>query len=263
MRMRVTGVPVLMMTVALFARGDLRDDLVFYLPFDEGGGATAADVSENALTGDLAGSAEWVTGKYGTALRFAASADLVALVDSDLFHIEGAITQAAWINLDRLPGAHSVIFGTRSGGGGRNIGFGYGLSPSNGIKVWTNGATGGFLDVNDTSTVIEPGVWYYVAYTHTDADSGLVNIYVDGVLSHSQESGNPVAPAAAPSEVTVGTWSGEAWPGIVDEPRLWARALSEDEIVESMNTDSAAFLGVAVEPAGKLATTWAAAKRRM
>ena len=41
-----------------------------------------------------------------------------------------------------------------------------------------------------------------------DDSNGLVEIYLDGEVTHSEESGNPVAPAANTSAVTIGTWGG-------------------------------------------------------
>ncbi len=240
------------------ASADLLDGLVLYMPLDEGTGKKITGLSENAFEGEIQGNAKWVDGKFGKALEFSASSDKVFIDDDPVFHIEDEITQAAWINLNRLPSAHAIIFGTRSGGG-RNIGFGYGMNPSNNIKVWTNNDAGGFLDINDTKTQLKTGQWYYLAYTHTTDGSGLVEIYVDGAVSHSQKSNNPVGPAGAPNEVTIGTWAGEAWPGIVDEVRLWNRALSPDEIKASMEMGPDELL--AVQPHGKLAASWGEIKR--
>ncbi|GIX07944.1 MAG: hypothetical protein KatS3mg115_2347 [Candidatus Poribacteria bacterium] len=248
----IVGLALLM---GAFARADLVDGLVLYMPLDEGKGGTVQDLSPNGFVGELVGSPEWVDGKFGKALRFKGATDYVRVPDHEAFHIEGAITQAAWIYLDRLPSAHAIIFGTRvNNAPGRWIGFGYGMDPDNNIKVWTNGPNGGFLDVDDTKTRLEPGRWYYLAYTHTTDNNGLVRIFVDGVLTHEQESNNPVAPGAQTTDVTIGTWAGEAWPGIVDEVRLWNRALSPQEIAESMNLGADKLL--AVDPAGKLATRW-------
>jgi hypothetical protein len=237
---------------------DLADGLVLYMPLDEGAGNNTADNSPNGFTGELRGNPEWVDGKFGKALRFAASSDFVFIADDPAFHISGEITQAAWINLDRLPGAHAVIFGTRNAAGGRNIGFGFGMNGSNNIKVWTNDPAGNFLDINDTTTILETGQWYYLAYTHQTDNSGLVEIYVDGEMTHSQASNNPVDPAGVPNEVTIGTWTTEAWTGIVDEPRLWNRVLSAAEIRDSMNRGASDL--VAVMPGEKLATSWGEVK---
>lgn len=241
------------------SHADLMEGLVLYMPLDEGSGTATQDFSENGFEGEVVGNAKWVDGQHGAALQFAAAADHVVIEDDTAFHIEGAITQAAWVQLDQLPNSHAIIFGTRQSGATRHIGFGLGMNPANGIKVWTNGAAGGFKDINDNETALELGQWYYLAYTHTDDNNGLVEIYVDGEVTHSEESGNPVAPAENTSAVTIGTWSGEAFPGSVDEVRLWNRALSADEIKQSMDQDAASFL-TPVEPQGKLATAWGTLK---
>ena len=237
-----------------FAAADLLDGLVLSMSFDEGSGKEAKDSSENGFAGTVNGNAKWVEGKSNTALEFNASTDHVAIADNAAFHIEDEITQAAWIKLNQLPGRHAVIFGTRAGGGARHIGFGYGMNPSNGIKVWTNGANGGFKDINDNATKLEVDKWYYVSYTHTTANSGKVKIYVDGEVTSEQDSNNPVAPAGVTSQIQIGTWSGEAWPGFVDEVRLWNRALSDAEMQESMDTVGADLLDVS--PNDKLSTSW-------
>ena len=237
---------------------DLADGLVLYMPLDEGAGNTTADNSPNRFTGELRGNPEWVDGMFGKALRFASSSDFVYIADDPVFHITDEITQAAWVNLDRLPNAHAIIFGTRNGAGGRNTGFGFGLDEVNNIKVWTNTDAGGFLDIDDTVNKLTPGQWYYLAYTHQTDNSGLVEIYVDGEMTHSQASNNPVNPAGVPNEVTIGTWTTEAWTGIVDEPRLWDRILSAAEIRDSMNRGASDL--VAVMPGEKLATSWGEVK---
>ena len=258
--MRALVVACVMLAMgAIGANAELVDGLVLYMPLDEGAGATVADLGPNGLEGEIQGGPTWVDGMQGMGLQFATSSDLVNIPITGALEIADAITQAAWVKLDALPGAHAIIFGTR-GGGGRLIGFGYGMNPGNGIKVWTNAPAGGFLDVNDNITVLDTDTWYYLAYTHTTDDDGMVRIYVDGAMTHEQASGNPVLPADTPTDVTIGTWSGEAWPGHVDEVRLWNRVLSEEEINASMNADVDGFL--AVSPRGKLTTTWAAAKQR-
>ena len=251
--MKIFSVITLCLLVcAAFSHADLTEGLVLYMPLDEGSGTTTQDFSANGFEGELKGNAKWIEGQHGNALQFEASADHVLIEDDAAFHLEGAITQAAWVQLDRLPGAHAIIFGTRQGGATRHIGFGFGMNPANGIKVWTNGAAGGFKDINDNATELETGKWYHLAYTHTDDNNGLVEIYVDGEVTHSEESGNPVAPAENTSAVTIGTWGGEAWTGSVDEVILWNRALSANEIQAIMNQGP-----TPVEPQGKLATTWA------
>lgn len=250
---------LLVLICSTMAAADLLEGLVLNMPLDEGDGKETKDISTNGFTGTIMGAAKWVEGKFGDALEFNASTDFVEIADDKAFHIEDEITQAAWVKLSRLPGAHAIIFGTRGGGGARHIGFGYGMNPSNGIKVWTNGAGGGFKDINDNATKLEVGKWYYLAYTHSSDNNGKVKIYVDGEVTLDNDSGNPVAPAGVTSRIQIGTWAGEAWPGVVDEVRLWDRVLSDAEMEESMNLGSDELLDV--NPKDKLATSWGSIKR--
>lgn len=249
---------ILVLICSTMATADLLEGLVLNMPLDEGDGKETKDMSENGFTGAIAGNAKWVEGKFGDALEFSASSDFVEIADDKAFHIEDEITQAAWVKLNRLPGAHAIIFGTRAGGGARHIGFGYGMNPSNGLKVWTNGAGGGFKDINDNATKLQPGEWYHLAYTHSSDNNGKVKIYVNGEVTLDNDSGNPVAPAGVTSRIQIGTWAGEAWPGVVDEVRLWNRVLSDAEIKEAMNLGSDELLDV--NPKDKLATSWGSIK---
>ena len=74
-----------------------------------------------------------------------------------------------------------------------------------------------------------------------------------------EKSKNPVLPAANKDSVQIGTWAGEAWPGSVDEVRLWSRALSDAEMKLSMQLGAKEF-ATAVEAKNKLAVTWSQIK---
>ena len=56
----------------------------------------------------------------------------------------------------------------------------------------------------------------------------------------------------------IGSWgaTGQKFNGAIDEVAVWNRALTEDEIEQSMGD-----LAAAVDPSGKLATTWARVKK--
>jgi hypothetical protein len=60
---------------------------------------------------------------------------------------------------------------------------------------------------------------------------------------------------SANTSVWIGILNGgyaQAWHGIIDEVKIWKRALNEDEVQLSMDGK----LGAAVKPRGKLAATW-------
>ncbi len=99
----------LLVATSILARAELTDGLVLYMPLDEGSGNTVADLGPNGLEGEVRGSPTWVAGAQGEALQFAASSDLVNIVTTGVLEFADEITQAAWVKLDRLPGAHAVI----------------------------------------------------------------------------------------------------------------------------------------------------------
>jgi len=102
---------------------------------------------------------------------------------------------------------------------------------------------------------LETDRWYYLAYTYTLADNNVtVAIYVDGELTHSQQIPFPGGFPVSPTRITIGTWGNQGWTGIVDEVRLWNRALTAEEIKQSMNQSGEQLL--TVEPREKLTSSW-------
>ena len=54
------------------------DDLLLYLPFNEGKGNTVQDLSKNGNDGEIVGTVKWVDGEYGTALEFSEADEVKA-----------------------------------------------------------------------------------------------------------------------------------------------------------------------------------------
>ena len=86
--------------VFLFAasvvEASLTDGLVLYLPFDEGQGEVAGDLSGNGHDGTLEGP-EWTEGEFGNALSFDGVEAFVDVPFSDDFVITEGITLGAWV----------------------------------------------------------------------------------------------------------------------------------------------------------------------
>lgn len=82
----------------------------------------------------------------------------------------------------------------------------------------------------NVSTSIPPDEWHHVAASF---DSGVVKIYVDGVDAGQDESNASVATAPPLSgAIKIGTSNGGGNPaiGLIDDVRLWNRALAAKEI---------------------------------
>jgi len=132
----------------------------------------------------------------------------------------------AWVNPSSTPSGRRTIFG----GFGSYVDWGITMSSGNfgtGIRTPTGGAT------TVTSGVIaETGVWYHITGT---CDGTTAKIYVNGEYKNSAPTAtnyNPYTGTRMGGEVCC---SGNDFPGLIDEVRVWNYALSEEEIQENMH----------------------------
>ncbi len=110
----------------------------------------------------------------------------------------------------------------------------------------------GLLTYLNAASASEVNKWYHVVGTY---DSKEMKIYVNGKLEGT--SGVQSGPINYPDRIffSIGAYKDDnedfVHKGMLDEVRLYDRALSEKEILNNMEAE-----GLAVEPAGKLSLTW-------
>ncbi len=181
---------------------------------------------ENNLTDSLGtahGSAvnapAYVGGKAGVAsLRLNGTNQSVTVPDAaDLrFTSSQSFTLAAWVKLDRLPGAWAGIVNK-----GRTA-YGLWVTPAN---RW---AFGGATDIVSPVSATA-GEWHLLTAVQ-DGPQGIRKLYVDGLLSAS----GPVGDASATRPLLIGATSdavpGDFLPGCVDDVRLYNTVLSAEDI---------------------------------
>ncbi|MBT5532817.1 LamG domain-containing protein, partial [Candidatus Poribacteria bacterium] len=221
-----------------------EDGLIAYWDFDENSGNTASDRTGNGHDGELVGKPEWVEGPFGSALRFDDAGEYVLVPHDDALNFTDAVTVAAFFNPDgdltsrRLLVKNDSFF----------VIFDFGVTTSIDFLVKPNN------DFAESSTADwTVGTWYHFAGTF---DGDTLRVYVDGVLEGESETGTPIAPS------TLDLWIGaddfgratDAFPGVIDEVRLYDRALDEGEIGDIMEGPQA------VEPRGKAPVAWAKMK---
>ena len=78
----------------------------------------------------------------------------------------------------------------------------------------------------------EAAAWYHIAATFEPYETAhLVRLYLDGVEVTLEKT--EVAPIANNQDLTIGkSQYGEYWDGILDDVRIYSRALSADEIMK-------------------------------
>ena len=229
---------------------DLSDDsLILYFSFDEVDGDTVIDHSQYGNNGTIAGAPEVVSGKFGDALKLNGQDDWVEVPHADILTVDTDVTVMAWINAERHQGPNDQRWQgiVAKGNSPRSYSF-YTEFPSECLHLSAGGSGSvctGKIALNE---------WQHVV---AHVEDGTHRYWLNGESVGEFDSQNPLPGAADTADVLVGkTHEGNReFLGLIDEVRIWNRALSEDEILSEMETSL-----TPVEPLGKLSTTWAALK---
>jgi archaellum component FlaG (FlaF/FlaG flagellin family) len=209
--------------------------------FDEGTGNAAYDSSGNMHTGNING-ATWVDGKFGKALSFDGVDDYVEIApDSDFTPESNSWTIAVWVKANDIKSMEIVSW------------FRCGANPT--CYIPDNPSY--FLDINDVGKLrwivgdsdaqgfevfshspIDNN-WHFITAT-LDTDMNSISLYVDGELSNTTSASTSTISSGTiqvPLEIgrvfrTGWASSGGYFNGIIDEIRIYNRALSPDEVRE-------------------------------
>ena len=195
--------------------------------FDEGSGATAYDTSGNGNNGIING-ATWTAGKYGSALSFNGTNNYVSISNSLPAFSE--FTCAAWVQVADLS-ANRGIF---TSGGFNSSGFRFRVNKDG--SVWLMVAGGGNYNTVLTATgVIQSGSFYHISVTGKSGQ--YMRVYVNGVLAKEKITTQTVDTPTAHGYIgTSWSTSSELMNGIIDDIRIYNRALSDQEIADLYNT---------------------------
>jgi hypothetical protein len=231
-----------------------QDKLVLYLPFDEGSGTTAKDLSPSKLTATLGGDAAWGKGKIGGAMQ-TKSLGWALVKHNAALDLGNAWSIEVWANIDTLPDSYSslvtkadtyMIHLDRDASRG-NIGNNIGIEPYGWPKVeWPPTLKKALVPMKE---------WHHVTAVF---DGKTRSVYVDGKLADSGPHTDAQAKSTADVAIAQdsrGCCNKRQMGALIDEVRIWNRALSADEV-------SQLFSGglTAVDPQGKMATYWAELK---
>ena len=210
--------------------------LVGYWSMNEGSGSYAGDSSGNRNTGVFPGGTAnptWVDGKRGKALNFDGSNDYVAITNANstlkLTSSDG--TFSAWVKPNTISGFDGII--------GNNFGSGWWFILNAGkIAFWaaTDAA------VYDSNTVVPNGQWTHILVTYNNA-SKTATFYKNGVFDGSQVTANTIGNGGTTFYIGNDGRDGAGYPfdGLIDEVRIYNRALTAAEIQALYKSGAAKF----------------------
>ncbi len=185
--------------------------------FNDGAGQTLED-SSGSRNGTIVG-ATWTVGKYGQALDFAGD----AVVDLGNLDLTGSFTVMAWMKTRSLAtgDCRSLVMKVRD----------YGFEICDGrLYAGVGNGTTFTAYVSTPLTAVDLDVWKHVALTY---DGTTLRFYVNGTLVTSA----PGAHVSTNAPLLFGRWSSEEfWDGLIDEVRIYERALGAVEIQTDMAT---------------------------
>src|SRR3989339_2094934 len=194
---------------------------------DDGSGSSAADSSGNSNTGTLTGSPAWVTGKTNTGLQFDGLNTYVSVTDSNSLDLTTGISIEAWVKCGDI---------SQDGSTRRVLDKGaylLGASDKSYFKIFKGGVAS---SVENTWTSADVNVWHHLVGTY---DGTAVKLYQDGVLVNQTATTGNIDTNT--SVLNIGRQSSGAgrFIGIIDEVKIYNRALTLAEVVEHYNPASA------------------------
>ncbi len=208
--------------------GDLPiDGAVAYWMLDESTGAVAADDSANGYDGTLIDmdDSDWVDGLSGNALDFDGVNDHVVAGGVCTGIAGGDVTVSAWVKAPVVNTAHQFVVSINTSNGTNNRLM---------LGTQANSATLSLYESawHDTATTVIDGTWHHVAYVLEDG-LDTITIYVDGsdVLSFASTASIAATDVfSLGQEYDTGLATGDFYSGLLDDVRVYDRALSAPEI---------------------------------
>ena len=255
------GIPVAAQTVVI------EDGLIGYWSFnkDTVKGNTVQDIWGNQ-DAEMIGKIQIVQGKFGEAAQLEGGAGSRVQMTDDIkkakLPTEG-MTVEVWVSDEQFIEWGGYIVAVQDNGpfekgwllGTRWKQFSFALSSDD-----ADDGDGLLTYLNSVNT-FDMGKWHHVVGTYDGAE---MKIYVNGKLENTSDAQSGAINYPDRVFFSIGSYKDDnedfVHKGMIDEVRLYDRALSEKEVSNNLNAE-----GLAVEAAGKLSLTWgqikAAARR--
>jgi len=242
--------------------GDIQadDTLAIYLPFDDGNGKGAKDVTQYGNDAQFMGKSDikWVDGKFGGGIELDGQNYVDIPWTESIDVAEKSFSVEIWFKYAEESASGSLVWGYNVQAG--NPQFWIRAEPG------SNRIRGLIHDKTSTSIIIQTkspyndGNWHHLAFVRDAKGEDTLTVYIDGKVEDSQKGKIGSVTEGQKYGIHLGQRvDGEnKYKGALDEFRLWKRTLSASEIKANMSKGRGQIL--AVQPNGRLTTMWGAIK---
>ena len=190
--------------------------------FDEGAGAVARDATGNGHDAAVQG-AKWVVGRLGSALAFDGNA-MLTVADAPSLDLAEEVTVALWLKLTASTGTWQSLVTKFLGDQRRNYGI-YLRPDTTGPGFSASFANASYRHTDLTAAQsFEDGQWHHLAAT-ASLLGRKVRLFADGdIVAERTIDLGPMLTNDEPLRI------GQGCRAVIDDVRLYGRALSPDEI---------------------------------
>lgn len=211
-------------------------NLVAAYGFNENTGTSANDNSGNNNHGTLTNGPTWTaSGRFGSAIAFDGSNDLVNVNDANSLDLTNGMTLEAWVYPTNLTGYKTIISKERA-----TNAFAYTLAANNSTSGSANQRPNARIRIGSNNRIVTGtsklplNTWTHIATTY---DGAIMRLYINGVqVSTLATTGNITTTT---NMLRIGgspNLGAQYFAGRIDEVRIYNRALSAAEVQTDMNT---------------------------
>lgn len=218
-------------------------DLAAYWAFEEGEGNITEDLSGNDNLGNISGQFDWVEGIIGQAIE-CQGATTVDCGMGESLRIGKNLTTEFWIQPTETITGKNARIDILYMHWGPMFAFCTGWGQDGALTYWYDGPNPK-PTIHSKTTEWKKDEWYHIVGTY---DGSISILYVNSEVEASIPCEGDILERDQPLKI------GKTYVGLVDEVKIYSRALSENEVEKNYRLGLTG--GEAVDAGGKLSLTW-------